>query len=132
MRATKLIREYVTKKVNEAYPLTAEELAWEELEHKMFEAREKADKIVREFAEKVIADLNAENRFEAEYGLEMYKHYSVTTYGHCNNSKVYNAYRKAREEREKKINETIEEILINLELGGTRKDLDEMLANLGR
>lgn len=132
MKATKLIKEYVAKKVREAYPITAEELAWEELKDKISKALEKADKIIKEYAEKVIAELNAENGFESDYCLEVYKHSSSVTYGSCRNSEIYNAYCKARDEREQKINEAIEEILINLELGGTRKDLDEMLANLGK
>ena len=132
MKATKLIKDYVAKKVNEAYPKTAEELAWEELENKMHKAQNKADEIIREFAKKVIADLNAENGFEDDYALEMSKYYSIITHGYCNGSNVYDRSCKAKEERKKKISETVEEILINLELGGTRKDLDEMLANLGK
>jgi hypothetical protein len=132
MRATKLIKDYVTKKVYEAYPKTAEELAWEELKNKLGNAREKADEIIKEYAEKVIAELNIKNGFENDYCLEVEKHYSLVTFGSCFNSEIYNAYCKAREQRIKKIDETIEEILINLELGGTRKDLDEMLANIGK
>ena len=132
MKATKLIKEYVAKKVREAYPMTAEELAWEELKNKLGDAQEKAYEIIMKYAEKVVAEFNAENGFEDNYRLEVYRHCCPVTYGSCRNSEIYNAYYKAREEREQKINEAIEEILINLELGGTRKDLDEMLANLGK
>lgn len=132
MRATKLIKEYVTKKVHEAYPETAEELAWYELKDKMEEAKKKATTIIKDYAETVIAELNVENGFEDEYALEIYNRLSMVSCGSCNKNKVYLAYYEAREKRIEKIAETIEEILINLELGGTRKDLDEMLANIGK
>ena len=132
MRVTKLIREYVEKKVKEAYPKTEAELIWEEKNSIIHNAITEANEQVEAFAEKLAIDLNIELGCTDDYKIKPFEGrnwFSTSYYGDC---EAFRACRKAEEERRKKIAETIEEILISLELGGTRADLDEMLAKVGR
>lgn len=131
MRVTKLIREYVEKKVREAYPKSEAELIWEEKSRRTNIALARANDIVEAYAKKVAEEINAE--FElGDYNLKPFEGrnwFSTSYYGDC---EEFRASRKAEDERRKKIAETIEDILVNLELGGTRADLDEMLAKVGK
>lgn len=132
MRVTKLIREYVEKKVKESYPKTAAEIAYEEhgknINHVITEANEK----VYAYAKKLVEELNAKYDFPTDYNLKACNNYIAITNKYGCDSEIYRAYRKARDERQKKIDEKIEEILLTLELGGSKADLDEMLANIGK
>ena len=53
MRVTKLIREYVEKKVKEAYPKSEAELIWEEKSRRTNEALTRANDIVEAYAKRV-------------------------------------------------------------------------------
>ena len=131
MRVTKLIREYVEKKVKEAYPKSEAELIWEEKSRRTNEALTRANDVIEAYAKKVAEEFNAEFGL-GDYRLKPFEGrnwFSTSYYGDC---EEYHASRKAENERYKKIAETIEEILISLELGGTRADLDEMLAKIGK
>ena len=131
MRVTKLIREYVEKKVKEAYPKSEAELIWEEKSRRTNEALTRANDIVEAYAKKIAEEINAEFGL-GDYNLKPFEGrnwFSTSYYGDC---EEFRACRKAEDERRKKIAETIEEILINLELGGTKADLDEMLAKVGK
>ena len=131
MRVTKLIREYVEKKVKEAYPMSEAELIWEEKSRRTNKALTRANDVVEAYAKKVAEEFNAEFGL-GDYNLKAFdgrNWFSTSWYGDC---EEYQTSRQAEDERRKKIAETIEEILISLELGGTRADLDEMLANVGK
>ena len=135
MRVTKLIREYVEKKVREAYPKSEAELAWEAKSKKVNEALTKANELINKASREIAEEINAEfglavGGYRLEGRDDTYRSIIYTTYyADC---EEYKACRKAEEERRKKVKETIEEILINLELGGTKADLDEMLAKVGK
>lgn len=131
MRVTKLIREYVEKRVNAAYPKSEAELIWEEKSRRTHEALTRANGIIEAYSKKIAEELNAEFGL-GDYKLEPFEGrnwFCASWYGDC---AEYKASRKAEEERHKKIRETVEEILISLELGGTKAELEEMLANIGK
>ena len=132
MKVTRLIREYVEKKVNESYPKTVAELVWEEHGISINDAITEANERVFEFAKKLAEELNARYGFPADSNLTASNHYNAVTNKYNYDSEIYQAYRKARDERKQKIEDKIEEILITLELGGSKADLDEMLANIGK
>lgn len=132
MRVTKLIREYVEKAVEAKYPKSVEELAWENEGKRMNEAITEADKRVEAFAKEVAKELNLEYGFAEDYCLTFNKHYSPVSNKYYGDSEIYKAYRKAQNERCEKIRKAIDEILISLELGGTKADLDEMLSKIGQ
>lgn len=132
MRVTRLIREYVEKKVKENYPKSVAELVWEEHKKSMSDAITEANEKIFEIAQKLAEELNAKYGFSNDSGLKAYDHYNVVSNEYDYQSEIYKAYRKAKDERQKKIDEKIEEILLTLELDGSKADLDEMLANIGR
>lgn len=132
MRVTRLIREYVVKKVNESYPKSVAELVYEEHNRKINDAITEANEKVYEYAKKLAEELNARYGFPADSSLRACDHYNSITNKYDYDSEIYQAYRKAKDERKKKIEGKIEEILITLELGGSKADLDEMLANVGK
>ena len=132
MRVTKLIREYVEKKVNESYPKSVAELVYEEHGKKINEAITEANEKVYEYAKALAEELNIKYGFPSDSNLRACDHYNSITNKYNYDSEVYQAYRKAKDEREKKIEAKIEEILLTLELGGSKADLDEMLANIGK
>jgi hypothetical protein len=132
MRVTKLIREYVEKSVKANYPKSAEELVWEERSRMLNNAMTEANEIIEEFAEKVIAELNEKYGFAEGYDrLEKTQYAIVRSCGQFDDP-IYRISYEARKNREKAIGEKIEEILLTLELGGTKADLDEMLKNVGK
>ena len=131
MRVTKLIKDYVEKRVREKFPKTTEELTWEAEKEKMSKAIEQAEILISVYAEQVIEELNEKYGFSKDYCMKKHNYYHVTdTY--YNDSIIYQISLKAKTEREKKMNKTIEDILISLELGGTKAELEEMLANIGK
>lgn len=132
MRVTKLIREYVVRSVNANYPKSAEELAWEEHNHNISNAITEANEIVYEYAKKIAEELNIKYGFPNDSKLRPSDYYNAVSSRNDFESEIYRAYRRARDERQKKISEKIEEILLTLELGGSKADLDEMLANIGK
>lgn len=132
MKVTKLIREYVEKKVNESYPKSVAELVYEEHGKKINEAITEANEKVYEYAKALAEELNARYGFPADSSLRACDHYNSITNKYGYDSEIYQTYRKAKDERKKKIEGKIEEILVTLELGGSKADLDEMLANIGR
>lgn len=132
MKVTKLIREYVEKKVNESYPKSVAELVYEEHNRKINDAITEANEKVYEYAKALAEELNAKYGFPADSSLRACDNYSSITNKYDYDSEIYQAYRKARDERQTKIETKIEEILITLELGGSKADLDEMLANIGK
>ena len=132
MRVTRLIREYVEKKVRESYPKSVAELVYEKHSKNLNEAITEANEKVYEFTKKLAEELNAKYGFPADSNLQACNDYNTIKSKYDYDSEIYQAYSKARGERQMKIKEKIEEILLTLELGGSKADLDEMLANIGR
>ena len=132
MRVTRLIKDYVIKRVGENYPKTAEEIAWEEKNKKMTEAITEANEMVEAYAKKVTAELNKKYSFVDGYFLEAYEGRNFVTSKGRWDDKQYLASEKATRERKNAMEKTIEEILINLELGGTKAELEKMLAEIGK
>ena len=132
MRVTRLIREYVEKKVRESYPKSVAELVYEEHNRKIKDALTEVNEKVYEYAKALAEELNAKYGFPADSSLRVRDNYNSITNRYDYDSEIYQAYHKARDERQTKIEEKIEEILLTLELGGSKADLDEMLANIGR
>ena len=132
MRVTRLIRDYVEKSVKANYPKSAEELAWDERSKKLSEAMTEANEIVEAFAEKVIAELNEKYGFAEGYDRLKKTQYAIVRSDGQFDDPIYNASYQAKRKREQEIYEKIEEILLTLELGGTKADLDEMIKNIGK
>ena len=137
MKVTKLIREFVTEEVHKRYPIpekveTAAKFAYKELEERVVAfARVEAEK----FMECWVSDIDRVG-------------WSSARAGHCDEQKIKDfvksidfhsdtLYYKADDEHkeavravEQKRADAIRSILVDLELGATKAELLELLANL--
>lgn len=128
MRVTKLIKNYVEESVNAIYNPQIDAVGEE-----YFARRDAVQAIINE---KVAAQVKELDAIVAESGFE-YQYNHMSRYNE--NLQFHNTLiqpseldaitvRKARLREEKK--KAIENILLTLELGGTKADLDKMLAEI--
>ena len=139
MRVTKVIREYIEEKVDEKLPFPEKPKGVELDEFNNFQ-----DKLIEEMAEKYtayITDNFDKVRVDARWGMGD-KINDISAVKECVKDRmckphltVFSVARKKydqecqriKEEREK----AVKEITVSLELGGTRAELEEMLAKVG-
>lgn len=131
MRVTKLIREYVEETVS-AMPkfanLTPEEQEYKTLQSNITDFQNAVDKEVDESVAEAIEKFRTTHNLSADIRLEVSCHTKISwsTYGSDLAGKARDAERERKEARDN----AIKEILLNLELGADRKELDEMLKKL--
>lgn len=134
MKVTKIVRDFVEEKVNEKYPLPVEpteaiELEREELAHRVAEAMAAAS----EFLAAKLRELGI------VYPATVAR-IKITSFNRINNNNnctyadyirpIRDAYLEEKAEVEAKRAKAQKDILVSLELGGTKAELLEMLANL--
>lgn len=139
MRVTKIIREYVEKVVCEKMPIPEEPQEVTEL-RKEFEAL--TDELKAMCAKAYIEFFRKHKGECAPYYCDkdlddidsIVKYLNNNAYANCGSNTItiaaVSAHKKAKDEVIKKRKATTEEILVTLELGGNKADLDAMLANL--
>lgn len=132
MRVSKTVKEYIEKKVAEAYNCHEAQDAAKQI-------MERADKVVG-IIENEIEDLVRERlpalkkEYEIPEDLEMnatlnrYRSPAVS-YNRMNCNAAIEARAESRRNREAR-EKALENIIVTLELGGTRADLDRMLSEL--
>jgi hypothetical protein len=126
MRVTKIIREYVEETVNEIYNPLIKNCS-KDYSEKKNEVEDILGKMTKEFdaaAKKVIKEhgftvnsWNGEEKHIVSY---------TCNFGEKEYVPVREKNRKLNDEKRQKI----QDILVNLELGGTKAELDEMLKNI--
>ena len=126
MRVTKIIREYVEETINGIYDPIIENCS-KDYSEKKNEVEEILEKMVSEFdtaAKKVIE----EHGFTINLwcGREEHIVYHNGNFGDKEYKSVTDKRNELRDEKRRKI----QDILVNLELGGTKAELDEMLKNI--
>lgn len=134
MKVTKIVRDFVEEKVNEKYPLPVEpteaiEQEREELAHRVSEAMAAAS----EFLAAKLHELGI------VYPATVAR-IKITSFNRINNNNnctyadyirpIRDAYLEKKAEVEAKRAKAQKDILVSLELGGTKAELLEMLANL--
>lgn len=128
MKPSKVLKEYIERKVKEAYGKESQaELDYKQARKEFEEEVEKANAKVREFTAQVYQNINNPHNFKVSTSSTT--PFTTWCYG-GEMDELQKASRKAEQERHDKINTTIEDILIELELGGTKAQLEERLANL--
>ena len=124
MRVTKLIREYVEKNVKAIYEPKIEAVG-EEYQARKKALEEQLETFVKQAdvsARKIIADAG----FEIRYNRDYYIH----SYGSVYIKKLEDEIGAKRNALYAEMQEKINDILLNLELGATRAELEEMIKNL--
>jgi hypothetical protein len=124
MKVTKTIREYIEKKVEEK-ALNSEHLL--KLAHKNHEKHEQVNADIEAIKEKCkpfLQELADKYPDCMSVGMEPY----IIVRGiHDYNSAEAKAYSEARREIYKKINDAVQEIIVEMEMGGTKAELMEKL-----
>ena len=131
MRVTKLIREYVEETVK-AMPkfanLTPDEQKYKALQSNIADFQNAIDKEVDESVAEAIENFRITHNLGADIKLEVSCHTKVNWSAY--NSDLADKARKAERERKGARDSAIKDILLSLELGADRKELDEMLKKL--
>lgn len=131
MRVTKLIREYVEKTVK-AMPkfkdLTPEEVAYKDMVKKVDEFRSRMNEELKIFLNTAIGEFCEAEGIPNDVKIEP-TNYNTIIPNFCIAQITAKAH-TAEMKRKKGCQEAIDEILLNLELGADRKELDEMLKKL--
>ena len=134
MKVTKIVRDFIEEKVNEKYPLPVEPTEAiaqerEELDHRVAEAMAAASEVLTAKlhelgvvypAEITRIEVASFNRISDKCGR------TYADYIHP----IRDAYLEEKAEVEAKRAKAQKDILVSLELGGTKAELLEMLANL--
>lgn len=134
MKVTKIVRDFVEEKVNEKYPLPVEPKEAIELERK--ELNNRVAEAMAAASEVLTAKLH---ELGVVYPAEITR-MKITSFNRVSNDGGYtcadyirpirDAYREERAAVEAKRAKAQKDILVSLELGGTKAELLEMLANL--
>lgn len=134
MKVTKIVRDFVEEKVNEKYPLPVEpkeaiELEHEELNNRVAEAMAAASEVLaaklRELGIVYPATV-ARIKITSFNRINSNNNCTYADYIHP----IRDAYLEEKAEVEAKRAKAQKDILVSLELGGTKAELLEMLANL--
>lgn len=134
MKVTKIVRDFVEEKVNEKYPLPVEPKEAIELERK--ELNNRVKEAMAAASEVLTAKLH---ELGVVYPAEITR-MEVTSFNSISDKcgrtyadyirPIRDAYLKEKAEVEAKRAKAQKDILVSLELGGTKAELLEMLANL--
>ena len=128
MRVSKTVKDYIEKQVRAKFPKTEEELQYEKVNHTVNTANNEYHELMAQARQEIVKKL------VEKYGLtdnmvEEKTSYSYSPFGTWKTKEREQA-NKAERERNTAINETIENIVVTLELGGTKADLEKMLAEI--
>ena len=127
MRVSKTVREYIEKQVASKFPKTEIELYQEQQAQIASQMnQEYADRIEKAKAD-IIASLAQEYHIHEEEFTIRPDYCAVFS---AFNTPTAMKANTAKSERQKAINSKIDDIIITLELGGTKADLEKMLAEI--
>lgn len=127
MRVSKTVREYIEKQVASKFPKTEIELYQEQQEQIAKQMNQEYYERVEKAKAEIITSLVQEYKIhEEEIAIRS---------NYCNVFSAFNTptamkANTAKAERQKAINEKIADIVVSLELGGTKADLEKMLAEI--
>lgn len=133
MRVTKLIREYVEEQVTKNFPQSQAEIKFDEICKKVNEKRTELNIKLKEIAKELCEQANKElglNDLKSGQGLYINDYWNGV-FSTLYDTKIYEEAQIQKQKRLEKINNTINDILISLELGANRQELEEMLNNIG-
>ena len=127
MRVSKTVREYIEKQVASKFPKTEIELyqeQQEQLANKM--NQEYYDRVEKAKAE-IITSLAQEYKIHEEEIAIRNNYGNVFSTFNTPTAMLANT---AKSERQRAVREKIDDIIVSLELGGTKADLEKMLAEI--
>ena len=127
MKVSKTVREYIEKQVASKFPKTDIELFQEQQEQIASKMNQEYQDRVEKAKAEIIASIAKEYEIHEEeiairnnYG-NVFSTFNTPTAMKANT---------AKSDRQKAIKEKIDDIIVTLELGGTKADLEKMLAEI--
>lgn len=130
MRVTKTVKEYIEKQVALKFPKTEIEIKADEVNEIVCQANNEINKRIAQASKEIVSAVGAEFGITEEMArnqvLDSYPRYSYSGY----NAPIAMKSSTARITREKTITEKVNDIIVTLELGGTKADLEKMLAEI--
>ena len=128
MRVSKVVKEYIEKQVCAKFPKSENEIKAEEVSSLVTKANQEMlelmDKAKKEIANSIIAKYGLTEEMGKQDSA--YHEYKFSTW----NSPLEMKANTDRANRKKAINQKIEDIIVTLELGGTKADLEKMLSEI--
>lgn len=128
MRVSKVVREYIEKQVGARYPKSENELKAEQVNNCINQANEKYHKLMEQAKEQIVEQLKQEYALPNEM-VEKRSNYSYSPFSLWG-TEIRQKADIDNQNRRIAINQKIEDIIVTLELGGTKADLEKMLAEI--
>lgn len=128
MRVSKVVREYIEKQVNAKYPKTENEQNFDKLTDIVSKANEQYHKLMEQAKEKIIEEISKDFNLPTKC-VDKKTNYSYSPFGTWG-TKERELADIDRQNRRVAINQKVEDIIVNLELGGTKADLEKMLSEI--
>ena len=128
MRVSKTVREYIEKQVANKFTKTENELQYEQESHIVSIANDEYHQLMKQASEEIIKQLVAKHNI-AEEMVEEKRCYSYSPFDawKTKTRELADKDRRARQEEQvRKVND----IIVTLELGGTKADLEKMLSEI--
>lgn len=130
MRVTKTIKDYITKQVEARIPMP-EDTEYRRLKKALNEATKQANEKLAEMARQMEQEIKVQLGVPEDWIDKRNIEYHPNSINFNDyNSKLYIAERAAQKEVKNRRAEAIENILVELELGGDRAKLEELLGAL--
>ena len=127
MRVSKAVREYIEKQVASKFPKTEIELYQEQQEQVASKMNQEYQDRVEKAKAEIVASIAKE--YEINESDIAIRHNYGNVFSTFNTPKAMKA-NTAKSERQTAIRSKIEDIIVTLELGGTKADLEKMLAEI--
>ena len=128
MRVSKVVREYIEKQVNAKYPKTENEQNFDKLTDIVSKANEQYHKLMEQAKEKIIEEISKDFNLPTKC-VDKKTNYSYSPFGTWG-TKERELADIDRQNRRVAISHKVEDIIVNLELGGTKADLEKMLSEI--
>ena len=127
MRVSKTVREYIEKQVASKFPKTEIELYQEQQEQVASRMNQEYQDRVEKAKAEIVASIAKE--YEINESDIAIRHNYGNVFSTFNTPTAIKA-NTAKSERQTAIRSKIEDIIVTLELGGTKADLEKMLAEI--
>lgn len=129
MKVTKLIREYVEKTVDACYPKPESEKLLNEQRSRANEALAEFNKMIGEYADSILPEIKAKYNIPDDFNFHMRRGINYAEFSSYDTA-LYRKVDADIRERNKLKQQKKDEILLSLELGATKSDLDNMIKQL--
>ena len=129
MKVSKTVKEYIERQVASKFPKTEIELYQEQQEQIANQMNQKYQDRVEKAKAEIIASLANEYKIHEEEIAIRHSHSYGNVFSTFNTPMAMKA-NTAQSERQKAIRLKIDDIIVTLELGGTKADLERLLAEI--